>query len=124
MRIGRIMGIGAVLFAMAFSAGCTSAPVRFTHDEIKGYPLDVQERIIKGEIMLGMNQQQVRYSWGSPTTVKTSVARDGRQREEWIYSDTVGYKKRLLFVDGKLSDITEGLFLKSGQPGIKQQETK
>ncbi|MFO0752855.1 MAG: hypothetical protein U0411_05970 [Thermodesulfovibrionales bacterium] len=124
MRMARMAGVGALLFLAAFSAGCTSAPVRFTHDEIKGYPLDVQERIIKGEVMLGMTQQQVRYSWGSPATVKASVARDGKQREEWIYSDTVGYKKRLLFVDGKLSDITEGLFLKSGQSETKQQETK
>ncbi|MCC6345900.1 MAG: outer membrane protein assembly factor BamE [Nitrospirales bacterium] len=116
--------MGALLFFAALSAGCSSAPVRFTHDEIKGYPLDVQERIIKGEVTLGMTQQQVRYTWGSPTTVKTSAARDGRQREEWIYSDTVGYKRRLLFVDGRLADITEGLFLKSGQPEIQRQETK
>lgn len=92
-----------ILIILAFLAGCASAPVHFTNDEIKGFPLDIQEKIIKGEVSLGMTTQQVRYSWGSPNTIRALDPMDGRQREEWIYT-TAGIfeSRRLLFVDGKL----------------------
>jgi hypothetical protein len=120
MRTGN--GFFALLFAVTVVlAACASPAVRFTHDEIKGYSLDMQEKIIKGEVMIGMTAQEVRYAWGAPTTVRVIESPDGKQREEWIYSDLVGYKRRLLFVDAKLSDITEGLFLKSQQSPVRQQ---
>ncbi|MBI3592249.1 MAG: hypothetical protein HY099_02000 [Nitrospirae bacterium] len=100
-----------VLFiAVLFLGGCASY-ARFTHDEIKDYPLDVQEKIIKGEIMPGMTPQQVRYSWGSPNSVRALEPENGKQREEWIYSTMGVFKTRLTFVDGKLTYII------SSEPG-------
>lgn len=94
---------GALILLFMFSAGCTSAPVRFTNEEIKGFPIEIQEKIIKGEVALGMTTQQVRYSWGSPNTIRTLDPMNGKQREEWIYT-TAGIfeNRRLLFIDGKL----------------------
>lgn len=88
-------------------AGCASSAVRFTQDEIKDYPLDIQERIIKGEVSPGMTQQQVRYAWGNPDSVKKlEQEKDGKQKEEWTYSSVLGaFKTRLIFIDGKLTYI-------------------
>lgn len=93
----------SILLILIFLYGCTTTPVRFTIDEIRGFPLDVQEKIIKGEVALGMTTQQVRYAWGSPSSIRALEPLDGKQREEWIYT-TVGIfeNRRLLFIDGKL----------------------
>lgn len=100
MREKMLLG---VLIFLVFLIGCTSAPVRFTNEEIKGFPIEIQEKIIKGEISLGMTTQQVRYAWGSPNTIRVLDPTNGRQREEWIYT-TAGIfeSRRLLFIDGKL----------------------
>jgi len=92
-----------LIFFVMFLASCASAPVRFTNEEIKGFPVDIQEKIIRGEVALGMTTQQVRYSWGSPNTIRALDPMDGRHREEWIYT-TAGIfeNRRLLFIDGKL----------------------
>lgn len=97
---------GLLLMIFLFSYGCVSAPIRFTSDEIKGYPMEIQEKIIRGEVALGMNTQQVRYAWGSPNTIRTLDPMDGKQREEWIYT-TAGIfeNRRLLFIDGKLTYV-------------------
>lgn len=100
--MGRLL-YGLLLMIFLFSYGCVSTPIRFTSDEIKGYPLEIQEKIIKGEVALGMTTQQVRYAWGSPNTIRTLEPMDGKQREEWIYT-TAGIfeNRRLFFVDGRL----------------------
>ncbi len=94
---------GLLLTVFVFAYGCVSTPVRFTTDEIKGFPIEIQEKIIKGEVALGMTTQQVRYAWGSPNSIRTLEPMDGKQREEWIYT-TAGIfeNRRLFFVDGKL----------------------
>lgn len=98
----------AFLLILAFClSGCASA-VRYSPDEIKDYPPDVQQRIREGNVVMGMTSQQVRYALGSPATVNVlAPSLDGKPREEWIYSAPVGFvvKRRLLFVDGKLTDI-------------------
>ncbi len=98
----------AFLLILAFCfSGCSSA-VRYSPDEIKDYPPDVQQRIRQGDVVMGMTSQQVRYALGSPATVNVlTPSLDGKPREEWIYSATVGFvvKRRLLFVEGKLTDI-------------------
>jgi len=117
-------GIFAVLFFIAlFTGGCATS-VRFTHEEIKEYPLEVQEKISRGEASPGMTQQQVRYAWGAPNTIRTFDPVDNKSREEWVYSNMFGYKTRLLFINGKLTDITEGIFLKSGEQKPAPQEKK
>ena len=98
-----LLVIIAALFL--FQAGCTKA-VRYTEEEIKGFPQNVQENIRKGSIDLGMSPEQVRYAWGSPDSIKFLEPYDGKPREEWMYAHdaTLGVvsNKVLLFFDGKL----------------------
>lgn len=100
-------GFYAVLFVVAlFLVGCASSPIRFTQEEIKAYPLDVQEKIIKGEAAPGMTTQQVRYAWGAPDSVRQLEQEGGKSKEEWIYTSVLGaFKTRLIFIDGKLTYI-------------------
>jgi hypothetical protein len=111
MRAFRFFGV--MLFVVVlFLAGCAT-PVRYTYEEIRHYPLDVQERIMKGEVSPGMTQKQVRYAWGSPSSVKILEPENGKSREEWIYSSAMGIvRTRLIFVDGRLMHII------STEPGI------
>ncbi|HEX8947964.1 MAG TPA: hypothetical protein VF790_03310 [Dissulfurispiraceae bacterium] len=107
-----VKGVYAVLFLAAILLGGCATQARYTHDEIKDYPLDVQEKIIKGEIMPGMTQQQVRYAWGSPSSVVTLEPEGNKQKEEWVYSSLAGvFKTRLTFIDGKL------MYIISSEPG-------
>ncbi len=94
---------GVLILIFLFLNSCISAPVRFTNEEIKAFPMEIQEKIIKGEVSLGMTTQQVRYSWGSPNTIRVLDPMNGKQREEWIYT-TAGIfeNRRLLFIDGRL----------------------
>jgi hypothetical protein len=86
-------------------SACTTA-VRYSPEEIKDYPPSVQEQIKLGNVSPGMTTQQVRYAWGSPSTVNViSPTLEGKPREEWIYSSLIFVQRRLLFVDGKLFDI-------------------
>ena len=65
--------------ALSFSVlGCIDA-VRYSPDEIKGFPQAIQENIKRGEIAPGMTQQQIRYSWGSPAEINVLEAFRGRQ---------------------------------------------
>ena len=100
------MRILIALLIAVFIFGCASQGVRYTYDEIKNYPPDVQERIAKGEIALGMTKEQVRYAWGPPSTTRILTPEKGKQREEWVYSSSlVLLKSRLIFVDGKRTYI-------------------
>jgi outer membrane protein assembly factor BamE (lipoprotein component of BamABCDE complex) len=88
---------------LLFQIGCTKA-VRYTEEEIKRFPQVTQENIRKGTVDLGMTQEQVRYAWGSPDSIKHLDPYDGKFREEWMYSQafgTVGVKI-LFFFDNKL----------------------
>jgi hypothetical protein len=107
----RLILLAACLAALA-ALGCASSEVRFTQDEIKGFPVDIQERIVKSEVAPGMTPQQVRYAWGSPSSGKVLGAVDGKPREEWTYSSGLGvFKTRLIFVDGRVTSIV------SSEPG-------
>lgn len=94
------------LLILVFLFGCASQGVRYTYEEIKNYPPEIQERIAKGEIALGMTKEQVRYAWGPPSSTRILTPEKGKQREEWIYSSSLGLlKSRLIFVDGKLTYV-------------------
>jgi hypothetical protein len=98
-----------LFFVLAFlfllQIGCTKS-VRYTEEEIKGYPAGIQDNIRKSQVDLGMTQQQVRYSWGSPDSIRFLPSYEGKAREEWTYSATATFgvvtSKVLLFLDGKL----------------------
>lgn len=101
------MKFSIIIFSIfLFIFGCASQGVRYTYEEIKNYPPEIQERIAKGEIMPGMTKEQVRYAWGAPTSTRILAPEKGKQREEWIYSSSLGIlKTRLIFIDGKLTYI-------------------
>jgi outer membrane protein assembly factor BamE (lipoprotein component of BamABCDE complex) len=86
-------------------AGCTES-IHYTEEEIKNFPPNVQDNIRKEEVDLGMTQEQVRYAWGSPDSIKILEPFNEKAREEWIYSKkaTMGVigERLLLFFDGKL----------------------
>lgn len=95
-----------ILLTAVFIFGCASQGVRYTYEEIKNYPPEIQESIAKGEITPGMTKEQVRYAWGNPSSIRVLVPEKGKQKEEWIYSSSLGISKsRLIFVDGKLTYI-------------------
>jgi len=92
--------------------GCVGA-VRYSPDEIKGFPAAIQENIKRSEVAPGMTQQQVRYTWGSPAEVNVlKPSEEGKYREEWIYTKIGLLKTRLIFVDGKLMHII------TNEPGV------
>jgi len=105
MDIRRIF-FWVLIAVIGFLLSSCAAPTRYTYDEIKQFPLVVQEQIMKGEIAIGMTPQQVRYAWGPPNIVRRLESVDGKERQEWIYS-TLGIieQKRLLFIDGRLTYI-------------------
>jgi hypothetical protein len=91
-----------LVLAFLFGAGCTKA-VRYSEEEIKSFPPEVQENIRKGQVVVGMSPQEVRYAWGSPDSVRILEPYEGKQLEEWIYSTLPVYGTRLLlFYDNKL----------------------
>ena len=107
----RAVAVSFLIATAAFLAGC-STQIRATPEETKDYPIEIQEAIVKGEIMEGMTPGQVRLVLGSPSQVQNFEPRNGKTREEWIYSSGMGVlKTRLLFVDGKL------VFVYSSEPG-------
>lgn len=92
--------------------GCIDS-VRYSPDEIKGFPPAIQENIKRGEVAPGMTQQQVRYAWGLPAAVNVlKPSEEGKYREEWVYTRSGILKTRLIFVDGKLMHII------SNEPGV------
>lgn len=97
--------IPAVLILSFFlGVGCTKS-IRYSEEEIRGFPPEIQDNLRKGQIMLGMSTQAVRYAWGPPDSVKVLEPFEGKAREEWIYSSLglgVYGTKLLLFFDGKL----------------------
>jgi outer membrane protein assembly factor BamE (lipoprotein component of BamABCDE complex) len=92
-----------LVLSFLLQVGCTKA-VRYTEEEIKAYPANVQDNIRKAQIDLGMKPEQVRYAWGSPDSIKILDPFEGKAREEWMYSSVLGVvgTKILLFYDGKL----------------------
>lgn len=99
-------GLALLIFIMLVMLGCAPV-VRYSPEEIKHFPPDIQERIKKNEVATGMTQLQVRYSWGPPESVNVlSPSSDGKYREEWVYTRSYGlFKTQLIFTEGRLTDI-------------------
>jgi hypothetical protein len=102
MKIGFVHTLA---FAVALLTFACASQVRFTQEEIQNYPLDMQERIIKGDVVPGMTHEQVRYAWGAPDMVRKLAQKDGKNRDEWIYSTLKLFQTTLIFMDGKLTYI-------------------
>ncbi|MBI4822723.1 MAG: hypothetical protein HY805_00605 [Nitrospirae bacterium] len=110
-------GLIAVVFLVS---GCAQA-VRYSPYELKAFPTEVQEQIKQRAISLGMNHQQVRYSWGAPSKVKVlAPEKDGHVREEWVYKgfEPLPYKTTLTFTEAELTDIV------SNDPNLEKHVTR
>ncbi len=94
-----------VAFLLFLQTGCVQS-IRYTEEEIKSFSPRIQEDIRKGQVEPGMTQEQVRYAWGSPDSIKILEPFESKSREEWIYSHTatlgVVGSKLLFFYEGKL----------------------
>jgi hypothetical protein len=93
------------LSSIVLSDSGNSSDIRYTQEEIKGYPEDIKQLIINGQLSTGMTPQQVRNSWGSPDGVSSYAGADGKSREEWVYSSSALCRVTLVFSEGKLSGI-------------------
>ena len=103
----RITALLSVLFLGACASG-----MRYSAEEIRGFPKDVQERIEKGDVSLGMTMLQVRYAWGGPKAIRLLQAGDeNTERVEWMYDSSMVFKTRLIFTGNRLTEIL------SSQPG-------
>ena len=102
MKKALFVTLALLLFSQV---GCVKS-IRYTEEEIKSYPPKIQENIRKEQVEPGMSQEQVRYAWGSPDSIKFLEPYEGKPREEWIYAhhSTLGVvgSKLLFFFDGKL----------------------
>ncbi|HYA11636.1 MAG TPA: hypothetical protein VEF37_01485 [Thermodesulfovibrionales bacterium] len=100
--------LSVLILSFLLGMGCMKS-VRYSEDEIKAFPPETQENIRKGQVMLGMSTQEVRYAWGSPDSARILEPFEGKAREEWIYSTLSVYGTRILFfLDGKLVYIKSG----------------
>jgi hypothetical protein len=107
---------GLLILALLFllEVGCTKS-IRYSEEEISGFPPNIQENIRKGEVTIGMTHSQVRYAWGAPDSVIVLLpSEDGKNQEEWIYGKLFRvFKTKLIFTDGSLTEII------SNDPGVK-----
>jgi len=105
-----VLWLFLIILVAAF--GCAKS-VRYSQDEIKDFPLHIQEYIKNSQVAVGMSKQQVRYSWGGPHAVKVlTPSGDGKERVEWIYGKMAFFKSRLIFTDDRLTEII------SNEPGF------
>ncbi len=104
-----------LILMFVINLGCMKS-VRYTEEEIKNFPPDIQEHIRQGEITLGMTQPQVRFSWGPPNLLRVlEPSEDDKYREEWIYKNLEGlFRTRIIFTDGKITEII------TNDPGIRK----
>jgi hypothetical protein len=71
-----------------------------------GWSKEMQELILAGKVVVGMNSHMVYYAWGRPDAVNESLNLDD-QKEEWIYKRPGGETLHLYFEDGILTAIRE-----------------
>ena len=71
-----------------------------------GWPKEMQDLILTGKVVVGMNTHMVFYAWGRPDTVNESLNSDD-QKQEWIYKRSDGKTRHLYFTDDLLTEIKE-----------------
>jgi hypothetical protein len=102
-----------LVVTIVLAAGC-AGPARYSAGEIQNYPPAVQEHIRNKEVSLGMTMTQVRYAWGAPDSIRVMEPEGGKERIQWTYKKMIFSKTRLIFTDGKLTDIV------SSEPGVEK----
>lgn len=102
-----------LLITALIMVSCSAMPVRYSPTELEDLSPDIQEKIIQGKIAKGMTPREVRYSWGAPYRIEILLPdAEGRRRELWTYSTIGLFRTRILFTEGKVSEVY------STEPGI------
>ena len=71
-----------------------------------GWPKEMQDLILAGKVVVGMNTHMVYYAWGRPDAVNESLNMDDK-KEEWTYQRPDGKTLHLYFEDGLLTNIKD-----------------
>jgi hypothetical protein len=83
-----LLVLGVAIVAAALLAGCTSGSSlsRIDADRAlyESWPLDIQEAVLNGKVVQGMDYDQVKMSVGKPAEKTVRNARKGVE-EVWIY---------------------------------------
>src|SRR5262245_15911456 len=79
------------LLAVLLAAGCSSSPmsrIDANRALYESWPFEIQEAILNGQVLVGMNHEQVEMVLGKPSEV---MSRQGKKGEEevWTYKKTV-----------------------------------
>ena len=69
-----------------------------------GWPKDMQDLILAGKVVAGMNTHMVFYAWGRPDAVNESLNLDD-QKQEWIYERLGGKTRHLYFENDILKTL-------------------
>ena len=71
-----------------------------------GWPEKMQEFVLAGKVVAGMNTHMVFYAWGRPDAVNEALDLDD-QKQEWIYKKPDGKTLHLYFEDGLLTAVKD-----------------
>jgi hypothetical protein len=71
-----------------------------------GWPQKMQNLVLAGKVVPGMNTHMVFYAWGRPDAVNESLDLDD-QKQEWIYTRLGGKTLHLYFEKGLLRKIQD-----------------
>lgn len=69
-----------------------------------GWQKDMQDLVLAGKVVRGMNTHMVFYAWGRPDEVKETTGADGSE-EQWVYKRSGSETRHLFFKDGVLTDM-------------------
>ena len=76
--------------------------------ELDQFSTPHQEYIKNKQVALGMTQQAIRFSWGSPSSVQIKEDTNGVMNEEWVYKSFGSSVTTLIFTDSILTGIVSG----------------
>lgn len=80
----RFILLASLFFLATVLPGCDSERRRLMTEEYASYPQGVQRAIDRGNIIRGMNQEQVYLALGSPVC-KTEIQDQGKPMQVWLY---------------------------------------
>ena len=75
--------------------------VKPREEQLKGIPPKVRSRILRGEVVPGMNRDQVELAYGLPPAVRTPDKRN----ETWIYWRSGNRQVRVIFRDDVVRNV-------------------
>jgi len=91
-------------------ASCAQQWANYSPTELEHFDPKFREHIKKSEIAIGMDPIAVRYAWGAPHEIKLlPTDEEGNLREEWVYRKMGLYATKIVFKNGKLTDIVSGV---------------